>query len=64
MTEPGFYEDDKFGIRLENIVRIIPADTPHNHKNRGFLTFETVTLVPIQTKMLVASMLTAKEVRL
>ncbi len=28
--EPGYYEDGKFGIRIENIVKIVPADTKHN----------------------------------
>ncbi|KAK7063294.1 Xaa-Pro aminopeptidase 1 [Halocaridina rubra] len=60
--EPGYYEDGKFGIRIENIVRIVKADTPYNHRERGFLTFKTVTLVPIQTKMIDPSMLTEKEI--
>lgn len=60
--EPGYYEDGKFGIRLENIARIVPATTPYTFKNKTFLTFETVTLVPIQTKMLVPQMLTDKEI--
>lgn len=62
-NEPGYYEDGKFGFRIEDIVRIVPAKTPHNFKDRGYLTFETVSLVPIQTKMLVPEMLTEKEVR-
>uniref|UniRef100_A0A1B6E280 Xaa-Pro aminopeptidase 1 n=1 Tax=Clastoptera arizonana TaxID=38151 RepID=A0A1B6E280_9HEMI len=61
-NEPGYYEDGKFGIRLENIVQIVNASTPYNYKNIGFLTFETITLVPIQTKMLVPHMLTEKEI--
>jgi Xaa-Pro aminopeptidase len=28
--EPGYYEDGKFGIRIENLVKIIPANTKHN----------------------------------
>lgn len=60
--EPGYYEDKKFGIRLENIELVVEADTIYNHENRGFLTFETVTLVPIQTKLLDVSLLTKNEV--
>lgn len=60
--EPGYYEDGKFGIRIENIVRIIKAETRHNYRERGFLTFKTVTLVPIQTKLIDPSMLTKKEI--
>ncbi|XP_006617100.1 xaa-Pro aminopeptidase ApepP-like isoform X2 [Apis dorsata] len=62
-NEPGYYEDEKFGIRLENIELIVKANTHYNHKNRGFLTFETVTLVPIQTKLLDISLLTDVEIQ-
>ncbi|KAG5333331.1 XPP1 aminopeptidase, partial [Acromyrmex heyeri] len=61
-NEPGYYEDGKFGVRLENVELVVPAKTPYNHKNRGFLTFETMTLVPIQTSLLDVSMLTDKEI--
>lgn len=61
-NEPGFYEDGKFGIRIEDIVLTVPANTPHNFNNRGFLKFETVSLAPIQTKMIIAEMLTKKEI--
>ncbi|XP_076241429.1 xaa-Pro aminopeptidase ApepP [Calliopsis andreniformis] len=61
-NEPGYYEDEKFGIRLENIELVVKANTPYNYKNRGFLTFETVTLVPIQTKLLDVSLLTDAEI--
>ena len=30
-TEPGFYEDGSFGIRLETIVGVEKADTPVSH---------------------------------
>lgn len=61
-NEPGYYEDGKFGIRLENIELVVPAKTPYNHKGRGFLTFETMTLVPIQTSLLDVSLLTREEI--
>lgn len=60
--EPGYYEDGKFGIRIENIVRIVKAETEHNFRERGFLTFKTVTMVPIQTKLIDPALLTKKEV--
>ncbi|CAC5381437.1 pepP [Mytilus coruscus] len=61
--EPGYYEDGKFGVRIENLALVKKADTQHNFKNKGFLTFETITLVPIQNKMIVPSLLTEKEPR-
>lgn len=61
-NEPGFYEDGKFGIRLENIELVVQASTKYNFNNRGYLTFETVTLVPIQTSFLDMSLLTNAEI--
>ncbi|XP_022902257.1 xaa-Pro aminopeptidase ApepP [Onthophagus taurus] len=62
-NEPGFYQDGKFGFRIEDIVLIVNATTPNNFNNRGFLTFETVTLCPIQTKMIKTEMLTEEEIK-
>jgi hypothetical protein len=50
-NEPGYYHDGSFGIRLENLVRVVAAKTPNNFRDRGFLTFETLTLCPIQVLM-------------
>ncbi|KPP70686.1 Xaa-Pro aminopeptidase 1-like [Scleropages formosus] len=44
----GYYEDGSFGIRIENVVLVVPAKPKYNYRNRGSLTFEPVTLVPIQ----------------
>jgi len=60
--EPGYYEDGSFGIRIENIIRTVPAKARFNFKDRGFLTFEDVTVVPLQTKMFVKSLLSPEEV--
>ncbi|XP_031419450.1 xaa-Pro aminopeptidase 1 isoform X1 [Clupea harengus] len=59
--EPGYYEDGSFGIRLENLVLVVPAKPKYNFRNRGSLTFETITLVPIQTKVMDTGLLTQKE---
>ncbi|XP_060097682.1 xaa-Pro aminopeptidase 1 [Heteronotia binoei] len=59
--EPGYYEDGSFGIRIENVVLVVPAKTKYNFSNRGSLTFEPLTLVPIQTKMIHTHLLTPKE---
>lgn len=61
-NEPGYYEDGKFGMRIEDIVQIVPAKPPHNFNNRGFLTFETVTLLPKNIKLIKVEMLTDKEI--
>lgn len=113
--EPGYYEAGEFGIRIENVVLIKPAETKvgcvlpraclshgshgayslssslqYNYGGTGYLTMEPVTLVsslhyghscgewlsvspcwalipypqvPIQSKMIVPSLLTQEEVR-
>lgn len=61
-NEPGYYEDGKFGIRIEDIVRVVKAREIKNDFNgRGALTFETMTICPIQTKLIDAKLLTDKE---
>lgn len=62
-NEPGYYEDGKFGIRLENIVQIVEAKIPKKPESRKFLTFETVTMCPIQTKMICKDIMTAEEIK-
>nr|XP_019940027.1 PREDICTED: xaa-Pro aminopeptidase 1 isoform X1 [Paralichthys olivaceus] len=59
--EPGYYEDGSFGIRLENVVLVVPSKPKYNYRNRGSLTFEPLTLVPIQVKMMNTDLLTQKE---
>lgn len=60
--EPGYYEDGAFGIRIENVLLVKPVELENNFKSRGYLGFEPVTLFPIQTKLLLPSMLTSDEV--
>lgn len=45
--EPGYYEDGKFGIRIENVLIVHKVDTPNDFGGRGYLGFEHVTFVPI-----------------
>jgi len=61
-NEPGYYEENKFGIRLENLVLVTKKETPFNFNNKEYLGFETITLVPIQTKLLDPSLLTVEEI--
>lgn len=62
-SEPGYYEDGKFGIRIEDIVQIVPISIGKNFNGRGALTFHTVTMCPIQTKLIKVDLLTEIEVR-
>ena len=61
-NEPGFYEQDGFGIRIENLLVVQKADTPHAFNNKTYLGFTQLTHVPIQASLMEPSLLTAKEV--
>nr|CAA10526.2 aminopeptidase P [Drosophila melanogaster] len=63
-NEPGFYQDGEFGIRVEDIVQIVPGQVAHNFSNRGALTFKTITMCPKQTKMIKKELLSDAEVKL
>lgn len=52
--EPGYYETDGFGIRIENLFEIVQQED-------GFMAFSNLTWCPVQTDMLVAEMLTDAE---
>ena len=59
--EPGYYESGAYGIRLENLVVVIPAETG-GKGGRSWLTFETITLAPFDPSLIDASALQAGEV--
>uniref|UniRef100_F6W3N0 Xaa-Pro aminopeptidase 1 n=1 Tax=Ciona intestinalis TaxID=7719 RepID=F6W3N0_CIOIN len=59
--EPGYYEDGKFGIRIENALLCKSAETPYRFDGKQFFKFESLALVPIQAKMIELSLLTAEE---
>jgi len=61
-NEPGYYEKDKFGIRIESLVVVAKKETQYNFNEKGYLCFDTITLVPIQTKLLEPSLLTVDEI--
>ena len=56
--EPGIYRPGKWGIRIENLVLNVPAQTTGFGE---FLRFETLTLCPIDTRCLDLSILRADE---
>lgn len=56
-NEPGYYEDNAFGIRIENLLHIKEAETPFKFGGQKYFDFERLTLIPLQRKMIL------KEVR-
>ena len=58
-NEPGVYLSDRFGIRTENIILTVKkCDTEFGK----FYEFETMTLCPIDTRAVEASLLTENEI--
>ncbi len=56
-NEPGFYLPGAYGIRLENLVLVQPADFAP--QTRKFLRFETLTLAPFDRALINPALLTA-----
>jgi Xaa-Pro aminopeptidase len=57
-NEPGLYRPGKWGVRIENLVLNVPAMTTEFGE---FLQFETLTLCPIDTRLVDRSMMSADE---
>ncbi|XP_052860196.1 xaa-Pro aminopeptidase ApepP-like [Anopheles cruzii] len=60
-NEPGYYKDGQFGIRIEDVVQVVTANIGTNFDGRGALTFRTVTMCPIQTRLIDVTLLTDGE---
>ena len=58
-NEPGYYKTDAFGIRIENLELVIAADVVGAEKPVN--GFETLTLAPIDRRLVDLNMLTADE---
>ncbi len=57
--EPGIYKPGRHGVRIENLAATIPAG---DGEFGEFLAFETLTLCPIDTRLLDPSLLDAHEI--
>jgi Xaa-Pro aminopeptidase len=58
-NEPGYYKTDGFGIRIENLELVIGADIAGAEKPVN--AFETLTLAPIDRRLIDLNMLSADE---
>jgi Xaa-Pro aminopeptidase len=54
-NEPGYYKTDAFGIRIENLELVVGAEVAGAEKNMN--AFETLTLAPIDRRLIELSML-------
>ncbi|MGE4061898.1 MAG: aminopeptidase P family protein [Rhodospirillaceae bacterium] len=59
-NEPGYYKTGEYGIRIENLVAVREAEKPAGAE-KTLLEFETLTLAPIDLKMIEPSLLDAAE---
>ncbi|MFO1047811.1 MAG: aminopeptidase P family protein [Geminicoccaceae bacterium] len=59
-NEPGYYKPDCYGIRIENLVVVEARDKPENG-DRDILGFRTLTLCPIDRRLIVPELLTGEE---
>ncbi len=60
-NEPGYYREGAFGIRIENLIVVIPAPALPGADDRQQLAFETLTFVPLDRRLIVGSMLSPGE---
>ncbi|TFV78960.1 aminopeptidase P family protein [Bradyrhizobium frederickii] len=58
-NEPGYYKTDGFGIRIENLELVVAADIKGAEKPMN--AFETLTLAPIDRRLIDAAMLSKDE---
>ena len=60
-NEPGYYREGEFGIRIENLVHVSQAEALPQGDDRDQLCFETLTWVPIDTRLVQVGMLSTGE---
>jgi Xaa-Pro aminopeptidase len=59
-NEPGYYREGTFGIRIENLVIVHKAQTVDGG-DKPMLGFETLTLCPIDRRLILADLLAERE---
>ncbi|XP_029463280.1 xaa-Pro aminopeptidase 2 isoform X2 [Rhinatrema bivittatum] len=60
--EPGYYHDGEFGIRIEDVVLVVEAQTKHMFGGMPYLTFQAVTLVPYDQKLIDTSIMSTTQI--
>ncbi len=59
-NEPGYYLEGNYGIRIENLMLCVPS---RNEQAKDFLTFEALTLFPIDQQLIDLSLLVNSEIQ-
>jgi Xaa-Pro aminopeptidase len=60
-NEPGYYRTGAYGIRIENLILVVEAP-PVEGAEKPFNAFATLTLAPIDTRLVEPAMMTADEI--
>ena len=60
-NEPGFYKEGAYGIRIENVILVTEPEMIAGGAERPVMSFETLTLCPIDRRLIDASLLTGQE---
>ena len=60
-NEPGYYLEGKFGIRLENLIVVQVAPALQGADDRAQLSFETLTLAPLDRRLILVGALSPGE---
>ncbi|KAG0542107.1 hypothetical protein BDA96_02G074900 [Sorghum bicolor] len=61
-NEPGYYEDNSFGIRIENLLLVKELNLANSFGGISYLGFEKLTFAPIQSKLIESSLLSPSEI--
>lgn len=59
-NEPGYYRPGAFGIRIENLIHVLPAASVEGG-DIDMLGFETLTFCPIDRRLVVPALMTDEE---
>ncbi|GAA3996934.1 aminopeptidase P family protein [Sphingomonas humi] len=58
-NEPGYYKEGEYGIRIENLVLVVPVEVAGADKE--LLGFETLTFAPIDRRLIMVDLLSPRE---
>jgi Xaa-Pro aminopeptidase len=61
-NEPGYYKDQQYGMRVENLIHVVRDDEKSNEEFE-FYKFETSTVCPIDTRLVEKSLMNANQIK-
>lgn len=60
-NEPGYYKAGAYGIRTENLVLVVAGRQPTGSEKQ-LLAFETLTLTPIDRRLILPDLMNEEEI--